>query len=126
MRNTGNKKDDNDNILDIIIIEEKSKISKLVTTGYEVDTLDNRGKDALIHKQKTIVETIKRMMGDIGLIMEETGVDEDDARRAYIQSDFEINEAIDIAKRYGDSESGSFVNGVLDKINKDIAGKKIK
>ena len=37
-----------------------------------------------------------------------------------------INEAIDIAKRYGDSESGKFVNGVLDKINKDIAGKKIK
>ncbi len=36
-----------------------------------------------------------------------------------------INEAIDIAKRYGDSESGKFVNGVLDKINKDIA-KKIK
>jgi N utilization substance protein B len=32
-----------------------------------------------------------------------------------------INEAIDIAKRYGDSESGKFVNGVLDKINKDIA-----
>ena len=37
-----------------------------------------------------------------------------------------INEAIDIAKRYGDSESGSFVNGVLDKINKDIIKKKIK
>ncbi len=35
-----------------------------------------------------------------------------------------INEAIDIAKRYGDSESGKFVNGVLDKINKDIAKKK--
>ena len=34
-----------------------------------------------------------------------------------------INEAIDIAKRYGDSESGKFVNGVLDKINKDIAKK---
>lgn len=31
-----------------------------------------------------------------------------------------INEAIDIAKRYGDSESGKFVNGVLDKIRKDI------
>ncbi|MFA6320862.1 MAG: transcription antitermination factor NusB [Candidatus Omnitrophota bacterium] len=31
-----------------------------------------------------------------------------------------INEAIDIAKRYGDSESGKFVNGVLDKINKDM------
>lgn len=37
-----------------------------------------------------------------------------------------INEAIDIAKRYGDSESGKFVNGVLDKINKDIAKKKAK
>lgn len=37
-----------------------------------------------------------------------------------------INEAIDIAKRYGDSESGKFVNGVLDKINKDIARKNTK
>lgn len=37
-----------------------------------------------------------------------------------------INEAIDIAKRYGDSESGKFVNGVLDKINKDIEKKKAR
>ncbi len=29
-----------------------------------------------------------------------------------------INEAVDLAKKYGDIESGSFVNGVLDKINK--------
>ena len=29
-----------------------------------------------------------------------------------------INEAIDIAKRYGDKDSGKFVNGVIDKINK--------
>ena len=29
-----------------------------------------------------------------------------------------INEAIDIAKKYGDMDSGKFVNGVLDKINK--------
>ena len=29
-----------------------------------------------------------------------------------------INEAIDLAKRYGDVESGKFVNGILDKINK--------
>jgi transcription antitermination factor NusB len=29
-----------------------------------------------------------------------------------------INEAIDIAKRYGDRDSGKFVNGILDKINK--------
>ena len=36
-----------------------------------------------------------------------------------------INEAIDIAKRYGDKDSGKFVNGVLDKINK-TEGKKSK
>ena len=29
-----------------------------------------------------------------------------------------INEAIEIAKKYGDSDSGKFVNGILDKINK--------
>ncbi len=29
-----------------------------------------------------------------------------------------INEAVDLAKKFGDEESGSFVNGVLDKINK--------
>jgi N utilization substance protein B len=29
-----------------------------------------------------------------------------------------INEAIDMAKKYGDKDSGKFVNGVLDKINK--------
>lgn len=29
-----------------------------------------------------------------------------------------INEAIEMAKRYGDKDSGKFVNGVLDKINK--------
>ncbi len=30
-----------------------------------------------------------------------------------------INEAIDIAKKYGDKDSGKFVNGVLDKISKE-------
>lgn len=36
-----------------------------------------------------------------------------------------INEAVDLAKKYGDVESGRFVNGVLDKINKtECADKK--
>jgi len=30
-----------------------------------------------------------------------------------------INEAIDMAKKYGNIESGKFVNGILDKIRKD-------
>ncbi len=33
-----------------------------------------------------------------------------------------INEAIDLAKKYGDNDSGKFVNGVLDKISK-VKGK---
>ena len=39
-----------------------------------------------------------------------------------------INEAVDLAKKYGDIESGKFVNGILDKISKKegkgIDGKK--
>ncbi|MBI5144289.1 MAG: transcription antitermination factor NusB [Candidatus Omnitrophica bacterium] len=35
-----------------------------------------------------------------------------------------INEAIDIAKRYGDKDSGKFVNGILDKINKTETSQK--
>jgi transcription antitermination factor NusB len=35
-----------------------------------------------------------------------------------------INEAIDIAKKYGDKDSGKFVNGILDKINKTNASSK--
>jgi transcription antitermination factor NusB len=30
-----------------------------------------------------------------------------------------INEAVDIAKKYGDKDSGKFVNGILDKISKE-------
>jgi len=30
-----------------------------------------------------------------------------------------INEAIDLAKKYGDVDSGKFVNGILDKISKN-------
>jgi transcription antitermination factor NusB len=35
-----------------------------------------------------------------------------------------INEAIDVAKKYGDKDSGKFVNGVLDKIHKTEIKKK--
>ena len=35
-----------------------------------------------------------------------------------------INEAIEMAKRYGDKDSGKFVNGILDKINKTEGKKK--
>jgi transcription antitermination factor NusB len=34
-----------------------------------------------------------------------------------------INEAVDLAKKYGDVESGKFVNGILDKVSKQEAKK---
>ena len=38
-----------------------------------------------------------------------------------------INEAIELAKKYGDIDSGKFVNGVLDKIKKvELKGKWVK
>ena len=33
-----------------------------------------------------------------------------------------INEAIEIAKRYGDKDSGGFVNGILDRVAKEKVG----
>lgn len=37
-----------------------------------------------------------------------------------------INEAIEVAKRYGDGESGQFVNGVLDAIRKSLPERNVK
>ena len=31
-----------------------------------------------------------------------------------------INEAVELAKRYGSEESGSFINGILDRIRQDV------
>jgi transcription antitermination factor NusB len=35
-----------------------------------------------------------------------------------------INEAVDLAKKYGDTDSGKFVNGILDKVKKNQAKEK--
>lgn len=35
-----------------------------------------------------------------------------------------LNEAIDLGKRFGSEESGSFINGILDRIEKEAARKK--
>jgi len=32
-----------------------------------------------------------------------------------------MNEAVELAKRYGDIESSKFVNGILDRVNKEKA-----
>lgn len=37
-----------------------------------------------------------------------------------------INEAIDLGKRYGSEDSGSFINGILDRIQNDVVRKPIE
>ena len=37
-----------------------------------------------------------------------------------------MNEAVEIAKKYGDNDSGKFVNGVLDKINREKPKETVK
>jgi len=36
-----------------------------------------------------------------------------------------LNEAIDLGKRFGSEESGSFINGILDRIRKETVRKSI-
>ena len=35
-----------------------------------------------------------------------------------------LNEAIDLAKYFSNAEAGRFVNGVLDRLNKELHGEK--
>lgn len=46
--------------------------------------------------------------------------------RKDIPSAVTINEAIEIARKYSAGESTSFINGILDKIAKDIKGKRVR
>ena len=43
-----------------------------------------------------------------------------------IPSKVSINEAIDVGKKFGTEESGSFINGILDSIRIALKKKKIK
>ncbi|MGZ3558830.1 MAG: transcription antitermination protein NusB, partial [Thermodesulfobacteriota bacterium] len=37
-----------------------------------------------------------------------------------------INEAIDLGKRYGSEDSGSFINGILDRIQNEVIQKPLE
>ncbi len=40
--------------------------------------------------------------------------------RADIPAKVSINEAVDLGKKYGSEDSGSFINGILDRIRVDL------
>lgn len=85
------------------VIEEKKEIDKLITsytTNWDIDRIAVVDRNIL----RTAISELL-YMDDIPPIVS-------------------INEAVDIAKKFGSSESGKFVNGILDKIRLEHAAKK--
>jgi len=79
-------------------IEEKTKAQQMIPKGWKFETISKKGIMPRLHKKRTMVEAVKRMVMFESEIVNETGVSEDDARRALIQAKGEINDAIEIIK----------------------------
>jgi sporulation protein YhbH len=79
-------------------IEEKTKAKELVPKGWKFETTSKKGIIPRIHKKKTMMEAIKRMVSYSIEIMRECGCEQHIAHSALIQSKGDINNAIDIIK----------------------------
>ena len=79
-------------------IEEKTRKETLVPKGWKFESISKTGIMPRVHKKRTIMEAIKRMVSYEAEIVDETGCTEDEARRALMQSKGDINDAIDIMK----------------------------
>lgn len=80
-------------------IEEKTKKEQLVPKGWKFDSISRKGILPRVHRKRTMVEAVKRMVMYAGEIMNETGCTQDEANSALVQSDGDINEAIDIINK---------------------------
>lgn len=79
-------------------IDEKTKIQKLVPSGWKFESIVKKGIIPRIHKKRTYIETLKRTAAFIGEISNETGCSEDDAEIALSMAKGDINEAINIIR----------------------------
>lgn len=77
-------------------IEEKTKKEKAIPKGWKFETISKTGIVPMIHKKRTMLESIKRNVAFSYEIMNETGCSEEDANKALIQAVGDINEAIEI------------------------------
>lgn len=85
--------------LGLPFIKEKTKASQLVPKGWKFEAIVKKGIIPRLHKKKTMAEAIKRTMSFIGEIVRETECNEDDAKRALVQGDGDINDAIEVVQR---------------------------
>lgn len=79
-------------------IDEKTKVQKLVPSGWKFETISKKGIIPRVHKKRTFKEAIKRTSAFVGEIMNETGCSEEDAYIALSMARGDIEEAIDIVK----------------------------
>ena len=84
--------------LGLPFIEEKTKKQKLVPKGWKFETISKKGIIPRLHKKKTMMEAIKRMVAYAFEIKRQTGCSDDDANRALRQSMGDMMEAIAIIK----------------------------
>jgi len=80
-------------------IEEKSKASQLVPSGWKFETITKRGILPRIHKNRTMMEAIKQNQLYAKEIEDETGCEHEDALKALVQGAGDINEAIEIIQK---------------------------
>lgn len=79
-------------------IEEKTKKQKLVPKGWKFESISKKGIRPRLHKKKTMMEAIKRMVAYAYEIKRQTGCSNDDANRALRQSSGDLLEALAIIK----------------------------
>jgi len=79
-------------------IDEKTKKEQLVPNGWKFESISKIGIQPRLHKKRTMIEAIKRMVMFEQEIVAETGCDDDTARRALIQTIGDINEAIKLVE----------------------------
>ena len=101
-----------------LIDENVQTFANRLTSGIEenIDAIDNKISEHATNWQLKRMAVIDRNVLRIGVF--------ELLHAADIPPKVTINEAVELAKKYGDLESSKFVNGILDKIHKlDIAPK---
>ena len=107
------KADDTKNIKDEEIIGYATALAKGVSGN--LDAIDDKISEYATNWQLKRMAVIDRNIMRMGLFELKYS--------AEIPPKVAINEAVELAKKYGDLESSKFVNGILDKIHKnEIAG----
>jgi len=79
-------------------IEEKTKAHQLVPKGWKFEAISKKGIQPRIHKKRTMMEAIKRMVIFESEIIKETGCSEEEARSAIIQALGDITDAIELVR----------------------------